>query len=288
MLQSMRKGQYMKHFCIIANKEKDLDGRYCGALAEFLRKQGCTAWLCEPMVPGEDAKERFADMPEDTECTIVLGGDGTFLHASKALLSRKTAVLGINLGNLGFLTTAEYRGAEAALLQVIRDEYRENRMSPLDLMWDGKRKESVAMNEIVVARNGFSRLIHLQVLVNGEIVSDYLSDGVIISTPTGSTGYSLSAGGPIVQPHAAILLITPICPHTMQARPLAVADSDTITVRVLRGSRSIPGEAIVSADGDELGMLDVGQEITIFRGDASVRVLSVGDVTFWDRVKSKL
>lgn len=284
----MRKGQYMKHFCIIANKEKDPDGQYCGALAEFLRGQGCTVWQCEPMIPGEDAEARFADMPEETECTIVLGGDGTFLHASKALLSRKTAVLGINLGNLGFLTSAEYRGAEAALLRVIRDDYRERRMSPLDLIWDGQRMESVAMNEIVVARNGFTRLIHLQVLVNDEIVSDYLSDGVIISTPTGSTGYSLSAGGPIVQPHAAILLITPICPHTMQARPLAVADSDTITVRVLRGSRSIPGEAIVSADGDEIGMLDVGQEITIFRGDASVRVLSVGDVTFWDRVKSKL
>ena len=220
--------------------------------------------------------------------TVVLGGDGTFLHASKALLTKNSAVLGINLGNLGFLTTAEYHDAEEALEKVVRDEYRELYASPLDIDWDERHIEAVAMNEVVVSRNGFSRLIHLQVLVNGEIVSDYQSDGVIISTPIGSTGYSLSAGGPIVQPHAAILLITPICPHTMKARPLAVSDSDVITVCVLRGSRSIPGEAVVSADGDEIGLLDVGQEITIRKGKAFARIISVGKVTFWDRVKSKL
>lgn len=279
----------MKRFCIIANKEKDPDGRYCGELAQFLTERGCTVWQCAPMVPGEDAASRFADMPADTECAIVLGGDGTFLHAAKALLAGRAAILGINLGTLGFLTSAEYRGAKTALESVIRGEYEELLVGALDLVWcDGQKNPAAAMNEIVVARNGFSRLIHLQVLVNGQVVSDYLSDGVIIATPIGSTGYSLSAGGPIVQPHAEILLITPICPHTMQARPLAVSNRDRITVRVLRGSRSIPGEALVSADGDEIGLLDVGQEITIYRGDATARVLNVGDVTFWDRVKSKL
>ena len=278
----------MKRFCIIANNEKDPDGRYVGELTRFLEQNGCSVWHCAPLVPGEDAAERFKDMPEDIECTIVLGGDGTFLHASKALLSKRTAILGINLGTLGFLTTAEYRGAEDALARVIRDEYRELKASPLDLLRGDEYIESAAMNEIVVSRNGVSRLIHLQVLVNRETVSDYYSDGVIISTPIGSTGYSLSAGGPIVQPHAAILLITPICPHTMQARPLAVSDSDTITVRVLKCSRSIPEEAVISADGDEVGKLSVGQEITIRKGSAAARILSVGEVTFWDRVKSKL
>lgn len=278
----------MKRFCIIANNEKDPNGHYVAELTRFLTERGCSVWHCDPMIPGEDTALRFADMPEDIECTVVLGGDGTFLHASKALLTKNSAVLGINLGNLGFLTTAEYHDAEEALEKVVRDEYRELYASPLDIDWDERHIEAVAMNEVVVSRNGFSRLIHLQVLVNGEIVSDYQSDGVIISTPIGSTGYSLSAGGPIVQPHAAILLITPICPHTMKARPLAVSDSDVITVRVLRGSRSIPGEAVVSADGDEIGLLDVGQEITIRKGKAFARIISVGKVTFWDRVKSKL
>ncbi|MBR7021546.1 MAG: NAD(+)/NADH kinase [Lachnospiraceae bacterium] len=278
----------MKRFCIIANREKDPNGHYVAELTRFLTERECSVWHCDPMIPGEDTALRFADMPEDIECTVVLGGDGTFLHASKALLTKNSAVLGINLGNLGFLTTAEYHDAEEALEKVVRDEYRELYASPLDIDWDERHIEAVAMNEVVVSRNGFSRLIHLQVLVNGEIVSDYQSDGVIISTPIGSTGYSLSAGGPIVQPHAAILLITPICPHTMKARPLAVSDSDVITVRVLRGSRSIPGEAVVSADGDEIGLLDVGQEITIRKGKAFARIISVGKVTFWDRVKSKL
>ncbi len=278
----------MKHFCILANKEKDPDGVYTGKLTEFLQNQGCTVYCCDQLIPGEDAEDRVTGIPDDVECTIILGGDGTFLHAAKALLPYHTAILGINLGNLGFLTAAEYRGAGDALLRVIHGEYGELKMSPLDLIRNGERYESVAMNEVVVSRNGFSRLIHLQILVNGQIVSDYLSDGVIISTPTGSTGYSMSAGGPIVQPHARILLITPICPHTMQARPLAVSDEDVIAVRVLKGTRSIPGEAVVTADSDEICKLDVGQEITICKGKAAVTVLTVGEVTFWDRVKSKL
>jgi len=257
-------------------------------LSEFLTSQGCTVGVCEPLGPGEDAARRLAQVPEDTECVVVLGGDGTFLHAAKALLARDTAILGINLGTVGFLTAAEYHDAKKALLSVIRDDYEELTMRALTLRMKGKYYGDAGLNEIVVSRNGFSRLIRLQVLVNGQIVSDYQSDGVIVSTPTGSTGYSMSAGGPIVQPHARILLITPICPHTMQARPLAVSDEDVISVRVLPGSRSIPGEAVVSSDGDEIGFLDVGDEITIELGEAAARVLNVGNVTFWDRVKSKL
>ncbi len=278
----------MRRFCIIANKEKDPEGRYSAELAEFLRAEGADAMISEPLVPGESAQDRIDALPADTECAIVLGGDGTFLHAARALLGGRAAILGINLGTLGFLTSAEYGGAKETLRKLMRGEYRETVMHGLDLMYSDEEYRSIAMNEIVVSRNGFSRLIRLQVLVNNEIVSDYLSDGVIVSTPVGSTGYSMSAGGPIVQPYAKILLITPICPHTMQARPLAVSDGDVITVRVLAGSRSIPGEAVVTADGDEIRKLDVGEEITIRRGEASVRVLDAGGVTFWDRVKSKL
>ena len=278
----------MKRFCIIANREKDPDGTHTRELAGVLRELGCTVCMCEPLVPGEEAALRLESIPGDTECVIVLGGDGTFLHAAKALLSRNVSVFGINLGTLGFLTSAEYGNAREALACLVKDQASEITVRALECEMGGRKINSAALNEVVVSRNGFSRLIHLQVLVNGQIVSDYLSDGVIISTPIGSTGYSMSAGGPIVQPHAKVLLITPICPHTMKARPLAVSDEDIITVRVLRGSRSIPGEAVVSADGDAIGMLDVGEEITIALGEASTRILSVGSVTFWERVESKL
>ena len=278
----------MKRFCITANLEKDPEGRFTAELAEFLRSQGCTVCICDPLVPGEDAATRLRDIPKDTECVVVLGGDGTFLHAAKAMLSSDAAILGINLGTLGFLTAAEYHGAREALLCVIRDEYSELSLRTLTLTMGGREYDAAALNEIVVSRNGFSRLIRLQVVSGGQIVSDYLSDGVIVSTPIGSTGYSLSAGGPIVQPHARVLLITPICPHNLQARPLVVSDEDVITVRVLKGSRSIPEEAVVSADGDEIGKLNVGEEITIRLGVSAARVLRVGSVTFWERVKSKL
>ncbi len=276
----------MKHFCIIANREKDPGGHCTEELAAFLREQQCEVYVCKPFATGEAPMTEC--IPEETECGIVLGGDGTFLHAAKALKERGLPVLGINLGNLGFLTAADYKGAKAALQRVIDDDYSIEERCLLEVHQDGQLFRELAMNDVVVTRSGSSRLIHLQILVNGIEVDSYKCDGVIVSTPTGSTGYNLSAGGVVVEPNAHVLLITPICPHSLHARSLAVAYDSEITIRVLQSSRSVKGEAFVTLDGDELIQLDVDDEITVRRADRKAEIVMLRDVTFWERVRSKL
>ncbi len=276
----------MRHFCIIANKEKDPTGAYTTEMAEYLRSRDCTVHVCRPYVVGEEPVCEV--IPDGVECGIVLGGDGTFLHAAKALQGKGLAVLGVNLGNLGFLTAAEYRGAKEALDRVIAGEYSLEKRTLLEVSYQGSLLRESAMNDVVISRNGYSRLIHLQILVNGQIVDDYRCDGVILSTPTGSTGYSLSAGGVVVEPTAHILLITPICPHTLHARPLAVSDDSEICVRILPSSRSVKGEALVTVDGDEVLTLDVTDEVVVRRSERQAEIVMLQDVTFWERVRGKL
>lgn len=276
----------MKHFCIIANREKDPDGSCTRELAAFLREQGCSAYVCQPFSPGEEPLRE--EIPAETECGIVLGGDGTFLHGAKALQERGLPVLGINLGNLGFLTAADYKGAKEALQRVIQDDYTIEERCLLEVRHGDTVFSELAMNDVVITRSGFSRLIHLQILVNGQEVDSYKCDGVIVSTPTGSTGYNLSAGGAVVEPNAHVLLITPICPHTLHARPMVVSYDSEITVRILQSSRSMKGEAFVTVDGDEVLQMDVADEITVGRADRKATIVMLRDVTFWERVRGKL
>ncbi len=276
----------MKHFCIIANRDKDPDGCYTRELAAFLEAQGCTVHVCAPFTPGEEPLREM--IPADTQCGIVLGGDGTFLHGAKALQRKGLPVLGINLGNLGFLTAADYKGAKEALLRVVNDNYTIEERCLLEVEHEEIVLSESAMNDVVITRSGFSRLIHIQILVNGKEVDAYKCDGVIVSTPTGSTGYSLSAGGVVVEPNAHVFIITPICPHTLHARPLIVSYDSEITIRILQSSRSIKGEAFVTVDGDEVLQMDVSDEITVRRATNQAAIVMLGDVTFWERVRGKL
>ena len=277
----------MKHFCIIANQEKDPDGRVAGALRETLKSYGFEAYVIAPLVPG--TKYKKAELKEGTDCAIILGGDGTFLHGAKALSRGGIPILGINLGNLGFLTAAEQQDTEKAVRQLAAGEYVIEKRTLLSAdCVERKDSEHKALNDVVIARSGFSRLIRLRLSVNGQVVQDYQGDGVIIATPTGSTGYSLSAGGPVVSPVAKTLVITPICPHMLSARPLVVSEDDRITVEVLKSSRSMEQEAFVTVDGDEVAGLAVGEHVNIVKADDTISVVMLKDISFWEKVRAKL
>ena len=293
----------MKHFCIIANQEKDPDGRVAGALLETLKSYGFEAYVIAPLVPG--TKYKKAELKEGTDCAIILGGDGTFLHGAKALSRGGIPIMGINLGNLGFLTAAEQQepehwrfypvdlivlGAGGGLVrQLAAGEYVIEKRTLLSAdCVERKDSEHKALNDVVIARSGFSRLIRLRLSVNGQVVQDYQGDGVIIATPTGSTGYSLSAGGPVVSPVAKTLVITPICPHMLSARPLVVSEDDRITVEVLKSSRSMEQEAFVTVDGDEVAGLAVGEHVNIVKADDTISVVMLKDISFWEKVRAKL
>lgn len=277
----------MKHFCIIANQEKDPDGRVAGALRETLKSYGFEAYVIAPLVPG--TKYKKAELKAGTDCAIILGGDGTFLHGAKALSRGGIPIMGINLGNLGFLTAAEQQDTEKAVRQLAAGEYVIEKRTLLSAdCVERKDSEHKALNDVVIARSGFSRLIRLRLSVNGQVVQDYQGDGVIIATPTGSTGYSLSAGGPVVSPVAKTLVITPICPHMLSARPLVVSEDDRITVEVLKSSRSMEQEAFVTVDGDEVAGLAVGEHVNIVKADDTISVVMLKDISFWEKVRAKL
>lgn len=277
----------MKHFCIIANQEKDPDGRVAGALRETLKSYGFEAYVIAPLVPG--TKYKKAELKEGTDCAIILGGDGTFLHGAKALSRGGIPIMGINLGNLGFLTAAEQQDTEKAVRQLAEGEYVIEKRTLLSAdCVERKDASHKALNDVVIARSGFSRLIRLRLSVNGQAVQDYQGDGVIIATPTGSTGYSLSAGGPVVSPVAKTLVITPICPHMLSARPLVVSEDDRITVEVLKSSRSMEQEAFVTVDGDEVAGLAVGEHVNIVKAEDTISVVMLKDISFWEKVRAKL
>ncbi|MBO4280703.1 MAG: NAD(+)/NADH kinase [Lachnospiraceae bacterium] len=276
----------MKHFCIIANKEKDPGGRIAKELAAAFAEKGCRAYVISPLVPGTDYGE--VKLEEGTDCAVILGGDGTFLRAAKVLLPFGIPVMGINLGHLGFLTAAEYQDAGKAVEKLVAGEYAiENRIL-LETVSKGEACKTLALNDVVIARSGFSRLIRLRLSVNGQEVENYQGDGVILATPTGSTGYSLSAGGPVVSPAARTLVITPICPHMLSARPLIVSEDDVISVEVCKSSRSMDQEAQVTVDGDEVLALSVGEAVTIRKVPGVVPVVMLKDISFWERVRGKL
>ena len=276
----------MKRFCIIANKEKDPDGRMAKRLAACISEHGGSAYVVAPLVMGTGHCE--VELEPGTECTIILGGDGTFLRGAKVLQASGIPVMGINLGHLGFLTAAEFQDADRAVEKLVNDEFVIEKKTLLQTERNGKVSEILAMNDVVIARSGFSRLIKLKVSVNGQLADNYQGDGVIVATPSGSTGYSLSAGGPVVAPQAHALVITPVCPHMLHARPLLISDEDVIEIEVCSSSRSLEQEATVTVDGDEVMALSVGDKVIVSKAAPEIPVVMLSDISFWERVRGKL
>lgn len=162
-------------------------------------------------------------IPEGTQCILVLGGDGTLLQAARDVVYRKIPMLGINLGTLGFLAEVDRQSIHAALDKLIADDYEiEERMMLTGTVWHGDKiiGQDIALNDIVIGREGPLRVVRFKNYVNDVYLNSYNADGIIIATPTGSTGYSLSCGGPIVSPNAAMTLMTPIAPHTLNTRSI--------------------------------------------------------------------
>ena len=233
-----------------------------------------------PAFPGISALARHTDL------LMVFGGDGTILRAVRESDGCQTAILGINVGRLGFLNAVAVADLPGALKKLWDNDFTVERRLLLAAagQCQGKTIHSCALNEIVVSHGAISRVIELEVSVNGEALTRYRGDGLIVSSPTGSTAYSLSAGGPIVSPAAQVFAITPICPHALSNRSVIVNSNATVKVKVL----SEELEIIVSADGQMQGALGCGDVVTIRRARRAVRFLHLGGWSFFDTVRRKL
>ena len=284
----------MKKFALLTNYSKDKRLVYTRMIKTYITENGGSYWIPRYISePDKDGDQRydFSDMPEDIECVLVLGGDGTLLQAARELLQRHIPLLGINLGTLGFLTSAEKSELPKCLDSVLDDSCSiDERMMLEGVAYHGSEKiqMNIALNDVIIDRGGFSRLVELKIYVNGELLSIYNADGIIVSTPTGSTGYSLSAGGPIIFPQTDVIVITPICPHSLQARSLVVSGEDMIRIEIGRRRKTQKEEAMVTFDGRSAQELETGDRIEIYKAQETTQLIRLKGRSFYQVLQNKI
>lgn len=220
-------------------------------------------------------------------CIIVLGGDGTILSCARSVANLNVPVLGVNLGRLGFLTEIEVQDIEPALEKLIVGDYgvEERMMIQAQVYRNGEIVEdSIGLNDAVITKGAFARLIHLAIYVDDQFYSTIPADGLIVSSPTGSTAYSLSAGGPLVPPDLELMLVTPICPHTLTSRPLVVSAEKSIKVKFL----SYHKESMLTLDGQHGFQLQQEDEIVIKKAAFTAKFVKLTGRNFFTLVRKKL
>jgi len=287
----------MRQFYVITNCEKDKDLETTGQIYNYLRQRGCACEVREYQRrnhPSGETDWKYTDdswIPQGTDCILVLGGDGTLLQAARDTINRKIPLLGINLGTLGFLAEIEKSGIPDALDSLLLDNYTiEPRMVLEGSVYRNGREtvKDIALNDIVVNRSGALRVIDYEIQVNGEPLNRYSADGMIVSTPTGSTGYSLSAGGPIISPMASMIVVTPICPHTLTARSIVLSGGDSVRVQIGSGRRSLHEEAFATFDGEVPVPMETGDYVEIHRSEKIVNILKISKVSFLEVLRDKM
>ena len=282
----------MKHFYVITNAQKDPTHKVAQRIREYLQSRNviCTIQGEEEHPFGSYKSTNPEKVPEDVDCVLVLGGDGTVLRAARDLVDRHLPLFGVNLGTLGYLAEVDQEHVEEALDHLILDEYiTEDHMMLKGVVWQEGREilSDVSLNDIVIARSGKIRVMDFKIYVNDRFLNDYSADGIIISTPTGSTGYNLSAGGPIVSPAASLILITPIAPHTLNARSVILPD--TANVKVVIGRRKESEEvAEVSFDGDTTVEMTCGDAVEIEKAQSTVQFVKVDQISFLETLRRKM
>lgn len=247
-------------FGIFVNSEKEFSFKVTKEIMEIAQKF--------------NVKCEVADSKEEYDFIVSLGGDGTFLAANRTFLG--TPIFGINLGHLGFLAEAEIKDIGKVVTKLINKEYRVEERGLLEAIVNDKKM--IALNDIVISRINVARLLELNLKFNGKRVDNYKADGLIIATPTGSTAYSLSAGGPIVDTQLDVTVVTPICAHSLHQRPI-IADANTLI-----NIDCDTNDFLVTADGQISGE---GKDVTIKKSELKARIIKLSDKCFFDIVREK-
>lgn len=277
----------MNNFLIIANKQKDINLEITEQIKHHITRMGAVCNVYDQY----NRDVTSIDIPEGTQCILVMGGDGTILAAARMLVGNTIPLLGINLGTLGFLADVNLADLSKTLDLLLKDQYQvENRiMLTAEVYKQGEKAATyIALNDFNINRCGASRVIGLKVGINGSIIDCYRADGVIVCTPTGSTGYNLSAGGPIINPTCKNFVITPICPHSLTARSIVLAKEDVVTVEVEQIRSNIKEEAIISFDGREGLSIVPGDQVKIYKSQEVTPFIKATEVSFVQILKEKL
>ena len=274
---------------LIANPEKPDAARLVRRAAKVLLGLGQIV-TCEPatadLIGGElPASASLEQLARTSDLLLVFGGDGTMLRIACEVAGLPVPLLGINAGHLGFLTAVPSHRLAESLKKIPEGKFVIEERSLLEavIQRGDERTTRIALNDLVIARGLTSRLIEIEVRVDGELLTSYRCDGFIASSPTGSTAYSLAAGGAIVSPDADVLTLTPICPHTLSIRPLVVGLDSTVQVKLL-SSRFV---ASVAADGQQQTDIGTGDTVTIRRSARTIRLLRLDGTSFFSTLRQK-
>ena len=284
----------MKKVVMTPNPYRDRNFRYVSEAAEVLNRAGVETKIClsfdvdpsyvfPPNIPLYDLSTEL----KTADALVCFGGDGTILHTSKVAAAADIPILGVNIGTVGFM--AELESGEISLLsKLAADDFTlDERMTlSVKVLRDGSEVFSeTALNDAVITKSAVARVIQATVRCDGTEILNFSGDGVIVATPTGSTAYSLSAGGPIVEPAAQSILLTPICAHIMHSRGIVVSDKRVIDVGIGRIARR---NAFLSVDGGKAFRIFAGDTIQITRSDVRIKLIKLKDQSFFDMIKSKL
>lgn len=276
----------MNNFLIYTNADKDKNLALSRQITEYIGNKDASAVIVSSMEDEHTDGLIKSEYLNGAQAVIVLGGDGTMLRAASALGKNQIPLLGINLGTLGFLTDVEKQNVYKAVDRLIADDFRLEERMMIEGTVGGRCLH--ALNDVVITRAGFSRIIGLSVYVNDEPLDTYAADGVIVSTPTGSTGYNLSAGGPIVSPKSRLIIVTPISPHSLNTKSVVFDGNDRIKIEIVKQRKTQKTEAIVSFDGDNNMELSAGDCVNVGASDRIVKLIKMYDRNFYSVLRDKI
>ena len=285
----------MKRIGIVAKRNKPETVTIAGNLLEWLQPKRVEVYIEEEMakllspIPSEHYWKSIKreEIPADIEMIIVLGGDGTLLSVARQVWNKNIPILGVNLGGLGFLTEITLDELYPVLEKVLRNDFQINEREVLNVgvVRKGERAaEFIVLNDAVINKGALARIIDLETTINGEYLSTFRSDGLIISTPTGSTAYNLSAGGPIVYPSLHTIIITPICPHTLTIRPIIIPDD--VKIRALLNSRN--EEVILTLDGQQGFALEFEDIVEVGKANGRILLIKSPYRQYFELLREKL
>lgn len=278
----------MKHFYLIANSSKTGAVETAVEISAYLKARGAVCDSYAGQCEKDHGYTNTDHVPPDTECVITLGGDGTLIQAARDLVDLQLPIIGVNLGNLGYLTQVAHGESIAPML----DALLENRFTlEKRMMLEGTVlgrdgvNGGLALNDIVLTRKDVLQMLKFQVFLNGVFFNEYMADGMIAATPTGSTAYNLSAGGPIVAPGAELMLLTPICPHSLNSRSIILSPEDCITIRMAGTEEQ---QETVVLDGDKVITIRHGDILEIKRAKNCTTLIQLNDISFLENIRKKM
>jgi NAD+ kinase len=279
----------MQKFMLITNEHKDDELTFSKQIVSYIRARGGSAGICVSGNEGGEGRDfDLSEIPADTECILVLGGDGTLIRAATRVESLHIPLIGVNLGTLGYLCELEESTVFSGIDSLFADEYIVEDRVVLMGQKAGEEEFYPALNDVIIHWEGKLSMVQLSVKVNGEFLATYRADGVIVATPTGSTGYSMSAGGPIVDPKAHILLMTPINAHDLNSQSIVLGAEAVVEIEM--GSRRYQKDesAGVSFDGDTKFHLSAGESVRIEQSPEVIKICRISNQSFLETLRKKM